>query len=90
MYQGYYNYQTFAVITWITNEERTYHDFREKALEIVSHPHSTKWGDVRKMREFAMRELYYTQEMTGLNADLLANAYSDVAWIEVLEAFTEK
>ena len=81
-YEGYTNYETWAVNLWLNNEEGTHRYWREEA------------GRVRDRGKLAQRlkdELNEEAPDLGstLWADLLNAALSDVDWYEVAESFLE-
>jgi hypothetical protein len=85
-YNGWKNYETWAVFTWLSNDQDTYNH----AVEIVRQEDAdeTPYPNV-KLREF-VEELFWGDETpANLQTDLLMNALDDVDWDAVVRAFRD-
>src|SRR5262245_40857636 len=95
-YNGWRNYETWAVHLWLSNEQDSYEYWRDLAREAWLHAEGT---DIltreqvarRGLAERLMDEIEEHSPCTdaGLYADLLNAALSEVGWYEVAEAFLE-
>jgi hypothetical protein len=99
-YNGYANYETWAVALWLGNEEGTYRYWREAAAEAKEE--APRCWQVRERIWPADRAAVFrlagrikedlteaAPEIEGLYADLLHAALSEVDWHEVAETFLE-
>jgi len=82
-YQGWTNYETWAVALWLDNERSTY----DMAMELASEPKEAyQLGDeLKDMLEQSMPDLGAT-----IWADLLNGAWSEVNWREIGEHYQQK
>jgi len=101
-YNGYKNYETWAVVLWLENEEGTACYWREVALELKEE--APEWQEVEEglwsVEEAARFRLAerLKDEVTdeapdlgpSLYSDLMHAAFSEVDWHEVAEAFLEE
>jgi hypothetical protein len=78
-YNGWTNYETWLVSLWLDNEEGSYNAVRDMARE---NDNARDLADALKsMHEEAM------PETTGVFADLLNAAMSEVNWREIAEHY---
>lgn len=99
-YNGWTNYETWAVALWIDNEDGSYRHWRTRAREELANetdgaPHLAKGREKRAAAQTLAEEL--KQEITegapdieGIYADLLGAALSEVNWYEVAESRFEE
>jgi hypothetical protein len=98
-YNGWYNYETWAVNLWLDSEEGSQNYWREAAKEslqtVRAHRES---GDVLTIDERAMVNLAHRLKdeheealpsFTGFAADLLNAAMSEVNWREIAQHLVE-
>jgi len=93
-YNGWQNYETWAVNLWLENDQGTYEYWREMAREVWRDAEATDiLTRVQVARHgFAMRlkdEIEETHPCpdAGLYTDLLNAALSEVNWHEVADSF---
>ena len=99
-YNGWTNYETWAVNLWLTNEEGTYHYCRDLARQAVAEAPECRqvrdwiWAaDEAKKFLLSDRLREFVEEMNPLTdgasmfTDLLNAAISEVDWHEIAEAF---
>ena len=102
-YNGWSNYETWAVNLWLTNEQGTYHECCDLAGQAVAEAPECRqvrdriWtGEEARNFLLADRLKEYVQEMNPLTGkasmftDLLTAAISEVDWHEIAEAFLEE
>ena len=88
-YNGWKNYETWAVNAHLTNESNTY----EQLMAIVQNP-DTPYDQARDLREwvrFDEGDKSFDLEadvLVGMSADLLAAAFDLVDWREIIQAQT--
>ncbi len=82
-YQGWHNYETWAVALWLDNEQGS----QEEAREIATRPVHA-WEAARDLKDWldeCMPDLGGT-----LWSDLLRSAFDSVDWHEVAEHYREE
>jgi hypothetical protein len=98
-YNGWANYETWCVNLWLTNEEPSYHYWREQAEECLREaerrlePHLTPREGARSALADQLREEIASDESfpsAGLFGDLLSAALDSVDWAEVADSFLEE
>ena len=97
-YNGWTNYETWAVNLWLTNEQGDYEFFREAAREcfesaIEDHPdYFTPSEQARYQLADRMKETVneMAPECKGMYGDLLGAALSEVNWNEIANGFLEE
>ena len=92
-YQGWTNYETWAVALWIDNEEGSYRYWRERAEELLEQ--GTKKKDaINELAQMMKNEHEEAAESAieggSLWSDLLSAALSEVNWYEVAKSRFEK
>ena len=98
-YNGWTNYETWNVKLWMDNDESTYHYWQEQTDELWKRARENQaWpGSTRK--ESAAAQLADTlkseceenqPEVSGMYADLLGAALSEVNWLEIAENMLEE
>ena len=94
-YNGWTNYETWAVKLWMDNDEGSYNYWREATLEAWAHPVENQLIDSRKDRAaIALAERLKDEHEDGvpetLNgsvyADLMNAALGEVNWREIADA----
>jgi hypothetical protein len=89
-YNGWPNYETWAVNAHLTNEPNAY----EQLMAIVQNP-DTPYDQARDLREWVRfdegAESYDLEAdvLVGMSADLLAAAFDKVEWREIIRANSE-
>ena len=98
-YNGWTNYETWNVKLWMDNDESTCHYWQEQTDELWKRARKNQaWpGSTRK--ESAAAQLADTlkseceenqPEVSGMYADLLGAALSEVNWLEIAENMLEE
>ncbi len=88
-YQGWQNYETWAVKLWIDNEESSYNYWRERTREINEGAEPTDYSNKLEVATQTLADALKdeheenTPTVTGIYADLLNSALSDVGWLEI-------
>ncbi len=86
-YNGWANYETWAMALWIDNDEGTYLASREIARDAAKGPHPTL-----KASEALSAWMY--EAMPNIRAsvwsDLLSASWARVDWYEIAENFLEE
>lgn len=78
-YNGYTNYETWAVALWIDNEEGSYNYWRERTQEAES---------IHELEDMLKDEHEENMpEVTGIYSDLLQAALDSVNWYEIAENY---
>lgn len=83
-YNGYKNYETWAVSMWIDNEEAYYDAALQMALAYGTEDTYDLAANIKVLVE-DMPEIAAVQEQASLAADLLGAALSEVDWYELAE-----
>jgi hypothetical protein len=87
-YNGWTNYETWAVALWLDNDERTYHEIRDLVEE-----HKDKelfvLADVLRDYVLDLEDIYAVRSKTSLASDLLGAALEEVDWYEIAENYRE-
>jgi hypothetical protein len=79
-YNGWKNYETWAVKLWLDNDESLYHT----AMNLVEDEHEDA-SDLADSIQSFIDEI--APEVTGLFSDLLNSALSEVDWVEIAESY---
>lgn len=101
-YQGWKNYETWAVALWIDNERSDYEYWREVAEELKrqveeegsssehwSPEESVKYDLANTLKE-SFEEAHPLADQPSVWSDLLSGALSEVNWDEIAESFLEE
>lgn len=87
-YNGWKNYETWLVNIWLSNDQGTHECWQERAKNYMN------WvsGDEKEAAELLSSALKDwteegTPELTGLYADLINAALSEVDWYEIAEHY---
>ena len=88
-YDGWNNYETWAVKLWLDNEQGSYNEMTgeatrrvEEARDLEEEPDVSDFADyIKQQHEEAM------PEVEGVFSDLLNAAMSEVDWYEIAEAY---
>lgn len=87
-YQGWKNYETWAVSLWLDNEEGSYHYLRELAdSAAVGNDREDATVELAQAVKSWLEES--APEVEGLWGDLLSAALSEVDWYEVAASALE-
>lgn len=93
-YNGWKNYETWAVKLWIDNEQGSYEYWREQTREAWKQADGPKayTSETRRRRALCIlsdmlndQHAAVRPEITGVFADLLGAALSEVDWYEIAE-----
>lgn len=92
-YQGYANYETWLITLWIDNEEDSYSQWRNRALDIAKEKTNgkplrgrLKRGVIAELADELKTEFTDGQPvLEGFWSDLLSSALGEVDWYEVAE-----
>jgi hypothetical protein len=101
-YQGWTNYETWAMHLWLTNEQSDYHYWREQAethirnapkaqqveQRIWTVAEAARFGLADQLRE-EIEDASPIKE-PSVYTDLLGAAISNIDWHEVAQAFTDE
>ncbi len=96
-YNGWTNYETWCVNLWFTNDESTDRHWRDLAYDSLvdafqeadeSYDDSVKNEAINELAD-AMKQLVDEDapEVTGMYADMMNSALSEVDWYEIAEHF---
>lgn len=93
-YNGWTNYETWNVKLWMDNDEGSYHYWQGVTQEIIDNNKDDEELDKDKaIRELADRlqadHEENTPTVTGVYADLLNAALSEVDWYEIAESLID-
>ena len=94
-YNGWTNYETWAVALWIDNEQGTAERAREMTREYAEAPSinkltgrdQTAYQLGKAIREWVEEEMLPAIGEASLQADLLGAAVSEVNWYEIAEHY---
>jgi len=99
-YNGWTNYETWAVALWIDNERGSHEFWRERAQELsADHPPAADGSPGRTAVQCIARELEDAHDeavaerhgnASDVFTDLLNAALSEVDWIEIAQHFFEE
>ena len=98
-YNGWTNYETWNVKLWMDNDESTYHYWQEQTDELWKRAQENQaWpGSTRKesaaiqLADALKSKCEENQpEVSGMYADLLGAALSEVNWLEIAENMLEE
>jgi hypothetical protein len=91
-YQGWSNYETWAVKLWIDNDESTVTYWSERAKELKKegdeHLSLLLADELKEDHEEAMDEAGLAEK--GLFTDLLYSALGEVEWYEIAKSILEE
>src|SRR5438445_11213964 len=91
-YNGWANYETWAVRLWMDNDEGTYNYWRERTREIheATHPRhilsQREAAQIDIADELKREHEENAPEVSGVFGDLLSAALSEVDWHEIAGA----
>ena len=83
-YNGYTNYETWAVNLWLSNEQGLYYAVQEIVADHWADDYRSQGEAAEAVKDWLTEQM---PEVEGLWADLLNGAISEVNWSEVAEAF---
>ena len=94
-YNGWTNYETWAVALWIDNEQYTAERALEMAREYASEPNinkltgrdQTAYQLGKALREWVEEDMLPGLGDASLQADLIGAAVSEVNWYEIAEHY---
>lgn len=96
-YNGWSNYETWAVKLWLDNEEPVYRYWQDRTRAVKASPtYENEFMDPARIPVFQLSEELKTwhedqlPELKGFAADLLGAAFGDVNWTEIAEALLEE
>jgi hypothetical protein len=85
-YNGWSNYETWNVKLWIDNEEGSYNYWREQVRDSWERHHDKEATVYEISKQLKSEHEDNTPTVTGVYADLLNAALSEVNWYEIAEA----
>jgi hypothetical protein len=92
-YNGWTNYETWAVKLWLDNDEGTYNYWRDRVREILTDPRQSPYLTAEQTARYDLAdELKREHEENAPDmgasvfADLLNAAMSEVNWSEIAES----
>ncbi|MFO0888321.1 MAG: DUF6573 family protein [Isosphaeraceae bacterium] len=85
-YNGWTNYETWAVKLWLDNEPTSYHHWTERARSWKAEEDAC--GFAEELKE-AVQDGNPLAEAASVYADLLSAAISDVDWLEIAESYLD-
>jgi hypothetical protein len=101
-YNGWANYETWAVKLWIDNEQGSYEYWREQARDVIEncsdkHPNefADKAANERIMLGERLKDMHesdaeqFMEQQSGVFADLLNHALARVEWNEIAQSMLE-
>lgn len=99
-YNGWSNYETWAVNLWLTNEESSQRHWRERGEEarrlaesepddVLTKEERAKIALADQLRD-EITEASPLADSATLYEDLLGAAFSEVDWAEIAQAFLER
>jgi hypothetical protein len=88
-YNGWTNYETWAVKLWLDNEQSSYYDMTSHAAEGYETRAEPNVYDFASWLEEYVREYMLPDDINGLASDLLNAAMSEVDWQEMAKAYLD-
>lgn len=96
-YNGWTNYETWAVKLWIDNEEPSYRYWTERAREAIKSPEPNQFAEGGHLSpEYTLAQQLkseFEDMMPDLGAsmwaDLLNSAFSEVNWFEIAKSMID-
>jgi hypothetical protein len=91
-YNGWSNYETWAVKLWLDNDEGTYNYWSDRAKEIIRDPRLSEYLTIEQTArqdladELKREHEENAPEVSGVFSDLLNAALSEVEWSEIAES----
>jgi hypothetical protein len=91
-YEGWKNYETWAVKLWMDNEEPSYHSWQSEAAGTWEDVEATEYLTRSQAARFALADSlkehheHNAPKLDGPYSDLLSAALSDVDWFEIADA----
>ena len=85
-YQGWTNYETWAVKLWMDNDEGSYTYWKERTEEIADD--AEERDEAEMALADALKEVHeeLLPTVQGFAADLLQGAFSSVDWIDIADS----
>lgn len=95
-YNGWTNYETWAVKLWLDNEEPAYRYWLERTTEHFNNAKADNYFTHKERATISLADELKDQitetdrpELQGVYADLLGAALSEVNWYEIAKAMIE-
>lgn len=95
-YNGWKNYETWAVNMWLVNDEESYNSTLELAREVLDeHADDEDWvtasalADSLKELVDELPEIESVTEQATMACDLLRAALSEVDWYEIAQSYLD-
>lgn len=85
-YNGWLNYETWAVNQWLSNDEALYQTTRE----LISMPTDQPYEKEQALRGFVEELCEPSLQDPSLMSDLLSKSLSRVDWSAIVEAYEYK
>jgi hypothetical protein len=91
-YNGWTNYETWAVKLWLDNDEGTQEYWSDRAKELLRDPRVSEYSTTDQTARYDLADELKreheenTPEVSGVFADLLNAALSEVDWYEIAES----
>ena|SRR5690242_2799009 len=91
-YQGWANYETWAVKLWIDNEEGSYNYWRDRTREVWDDSSATQYMSRSQQARYTLSDALKSEheenmpDSGGVYGDLLGAALCEVDWREIADA----
>ena len=91
-YNGWRNYETWAVKLWMDNEEPSYRYWRDRTREVYEDSAAERSFTKEERAAFTLADVRKAEheeslpELAGFAADLLNAAFGEVDWYEIAQS----
>ena len=94
-YNGWTNYETWAVKLWMDNDEGSYHYWQDVTRQTWKDAEATQYADRSTIARMALADTLKNEheealpKLQGFASDLLTAALGDVDWYEIANSLLE-